>query len=419
MLDKAGKPVPIKIAALFAWADMGYAYDPIAFYADASADNRMLLLSDQKLVGEKIKSQIDKAIAAIAEEVEALPLEPGEEAEGGPIEVTEADLEEAVNIILKRDTTVAADELLENVLEVSEGESEYESALEKLTDALRADERVMWVGDIRWRPAGTVPEYVDQIPEVLIIPQSLPFETPEGDVYDQELEDEGLEGSLKTEIFNPLVEDIGDEDLDKSLVQPMDNNQRCVLKYHHKEAGTFPLCQINPAFFGEEPEVIQIVLVDDAGNRREAWLNSRTRLIYDMKEWYQGDWPVSGGVFYIEKTDKPGQYKFTHQEENDPLVHVPNSRLFELLELKNEAETGEMSVYDIVTRIMDQHKKGVGFITLFTEVNLVRRVNRRLVASILSSYHAFYQKPKTTEWQYDEKKRSQGFNKTKRKYIKK
>jgi hypothetical protein len=61
----------------------------------------------------------------------------------------------------------------------------------------------------------------------------------------------------------------------------------------------------------------------------------------------------------------------------------------------------------------------MGFVPLFTEVNLVRRVTRVLVASILSSYHAFDQVKKTGEWRYDQKKRSQGFNKAKRKYIKK
>ena len=48
-----------------------------------------------------------------------------------------------------------------------------------------------------------------------------------------------------------------------------------------------------------------------------------------------------------------------------------------------------MSTYDIVRRILDHYRKGVSFLTLLTEVNLVRRTPRRLVASILSGYHAF------------------------------
>ncbi len=42
-----------------------------------------------------------------------------------------------------------------------------------------------------------------------------------------------------------------------------------------------------------------------------------------------------------------------------------------------------------------------------------------MIASILSSYHCFHTRGKSGLWQYDDKKRSQGFNKTKRKYVKK
>ena len=72
-----------------------------------------------------------------------------------------------------------------------------------------------------------------------------------------------------------------------------------------------------------------------------------------------------------------------------------------------------------MNRIMPYHRKGVPFVTLFTEVNIVRRTTRRLVASILSSYYAFYQRPKSALWHFDEKKVDQGFKKAKRKYIRK
>ena len=54
-------------------------------------------------------------------------------------------------------------------------------------------------------------------------------------------------------------------------------------------------------------------------------------------------------------------------------------------------------------------------LTLHTEVNIVRRATRRLVASILSEYHCFLQRGGA--WVYDAKKREQGFDKSKRKYL--
>ena len=66
---------------------------------------------------------------------------------------------------------------------------------------------------------------------------------------------------------------------------------------------------------------------------------------------------------------------------------------------------------------MEHYRKGIEFITLLTEVNIVRRVSRRLVASVLTEYHCFFQR--AGAWVYDVKKLPLGFDKSKRKFIKK
>ena len=98
---------------------------------------------------------------------------------------------------------------------------------------------------------------------------------------------------------------------------------------------------------------------------------------------------------------------------------MPPNRLLELVELREQAESHEMPTTDIMITIMERYKQGIEFASLFTEVNLVRRCARRLVASILSSHKMFYQPKNSKVWRYDEEKRSEGFNKTKRKHIKK
>ena len=56
--------------------------------------------------------------------------------------------------------------------------------------------------------------------------------------------------------------------------------------------------------------------------------------------------------------------------------------------------------------------------TLWAEVNVIRRTTRRVVASNLASYHAFYQRPPGSDvWIFDERKVTQGRKKTKRKYL--
>ena len=83
--------------------------------------------------------------------------------------------------------------------------------------------------------------------------------------------------------------------------------------------------------------------------------------------------------------------------------------------LQERSETEELANFDIIKEIMEHYRKGIEFVTLLTEVNIVRRVTRRMVASILSEYHCFFQR--SGAWVYDAKKLSQGFDKSKRKYL--
>ncbi len=418
-IDAAGMPVPMKVLAFHAWSALGSDYDAVEFYSAVKLSDKIDILSNQYSVSDKMRKSIIGGVQQFASEIEDLPPDVEEEAaEAAPVTVSEADRDEIVALIEKQGGMVTAEDILESVLEMSPGERGWDAAVESLVQALTGEERVVSVGTDRWRLAGTIPEYVLEVPSVLEIPATPPFETPEGDMFDQELEDDGIDAGLREEMLNPLVEDIGDEDPEETSYQPMDTYQRAALKYHHKEAGTMPLIQFHPDFFGREPEIVQIVLIQD-GVRRDAWINNSTRLMYGLKDWYTVEMPVSGAAFEIHRTERPGEYRFMYDNRTDAMVFVPTSRLIELLELKNEVETHEMPVFDVIVRILEHYKKGIAFVPLFIEVNLVRRVSRRLVASILSSYHCFHVRGKTGEWQYDVKKRTQGFNKTKRKYIRK
>ncbi len=177
------------------------------------------------------------------------------------------------------------------------------------------------------------------------------------------------------------------------------------------------MCQINPDFFGATPEIIPITLIDE-GKRKQAYVNNETRLIYGLKDLYKSITEVSGAAFSIEKTARPGEFRFIFDGEMDEQLGIDTGRSLELLELRARYESQEMPVYDVMQDIL-QRKPGMTFPQLVTEVNIVRRCSRLLIASILSGYHAFSTRGKSGRWQYDEKKASQGFNKAKRKYIKK
>lgn len=416
LIKGCAEPVSAKIMALFAWRALGDDYDPIDFYTQVMEDDRILVLSNQKLYPAGAVKDWTKAIGKMAEELAALPMEEEEELEG-PVAVTETDKEEIIQMILDKGSA-SAQELLDAILEVGPEESAYTGALESLREALKDDERIMTIGEDRWSKIIVFPDEVKEIPASLMVVPCPPYETPEGDLYDQEIEEEGFEGDLKSAIFNPLAEDVTDEDPARTIYQANDDSQRCVLKYHHKVEGTFPLCQINPDFFGTEPEIIPIVLIEES-KRKEVFVNNATRLIYGLKDFYKDITEVSGAVFYIEKTAKPGEFRFRYDNEVDEQLHIDTNRSLELLEVKARFEGGEMPVYDVIKDILEQRKQGETFVQLVNEVSIVKRCSRLLIASILSSYHAFHPRGKSDIWQFDSKKESQGFNKTKRKYIKK
>lgn len=415
MVKDCKEAVPVKILALFAWREIGDDFDPVDFYTQIASDDRLLLMSDQKAYPADAVKDFTETLKTLADEVAELPMEAEEEEAEGPVTVTDTDKEEIVEMILSKGSA-SAEELLDAVLEVGPDEAAYAGAVESLEHALKDDERVMWLGGNRWGKVVEFPEEINEIPASLVVPSVQPFETPEGDVYDQQLEEDGFEGDLKSAIYEPLAEDVTDEDPARTMYQENGDSQRCVLKYHHKMEGTFPLCQINPDFFGPEPEIIPIV-INDEGKRKNAYVNNSTRLIYGLRDLFAGITEVSGAVFHLEKTGKPGEYRFRYDGEVDEQLGVDTNRSLELLDLKARYESSEMPVYDVIKEVLS--KQGMTFPQLVNEVNIVRRCSRMLIASILSSYHTFHTRGKSNIWQFDSKKESQGFNKAKRKYIKK
>jgi len=426
-LDSVKRPVSSKLVGFFQWRAVGDAFDPVASFEEFSKTTRLVWLSDGKWANKHMVEAYNKVLTTLAdhlaeEVIEEAPQAVVEKAEVAEevaptlsLNISERDLDEVVQIVsAKGEAKLPL--ILETIFELSPRDAIYPVAAEGLSDAMRADSRFTWVGAERWRMANLIPPHVTQIPAELAIPK-LMFETPEGEKLDNELEDVGLEGILAKELHNPLVQDVGDQDpITEQDELPAVESVRCVLTQHHKKLGTFPLCQIPKTFFPIGPHLVEVTL-KEGGKSREIWVNRDTGLIYDMGKFYSEDMPESGTIFEILKTEKSDEFQYVYEGKTEPLVAVPSGRVEELTEMRKEAKN--LTTFELMSRLMPYHRKGVQFVTLFTEVNLVRRTTRRLVASVLSAYYAFYQRPKSALWFFDEKKVDQGFKKAKRKYIRK
>lgn len=414
-LDEVQAPVPNRILQYLVWRQDPKRFDPARFYTALFEDGRAVCLSGSLWIGPAAASALASFFPAIAErEVDEFGEAAKAEAQQ-PLVISDTELAQLVDAVLRNPSTTRAANLLEDLFEVSPGDPTYEADLATVLQALRGSDQVIWLGADRFLPQGAIHEYIYTVPEILRFP-SVHYVDQEGNEVDLLLEDEGLDGGLQREILNPLAQDVLDEE---PVYEPDPNppaTARCVLKFHHKEIGTLPLSMLAPGFFPVEPRILQVEVVTPNGHRVEAWVNNDTRLLYGLLDWYNTLPVDSGAVFYLERRT-PDQYVITYGEETEPSMFISRNRVNDLLELGRTAEMEQLPTFDILRQIMEHYRKGIEYLTLLTEVNIARRTTRRMVASLLSEYHCFFQRGGA--WVYDARKLSQGFDRSKRKYLKK
>lgn len=412
-LDAAGEPVPNRVLQFLVWRVAQGDFKPEAFFNKLMADGRATFLSDTTWVGPAVAARAMGLFPAMAERevVESAEAQAPEAAE--PLTITDEERDQLVEYVVESEHTARASNILEEMFEVTQGDATYDADLETVMSTLQSDERVRWVGADRFVPEGTIPPYVFAVPDILRFPETH-YTDAEGNEVDLLLEDDGFDGGLDRDIRAVMAQDVLDEEpaTEPDAVPPA--TARCVLKYHHKEIGTFPLAQLPPGFFPTQASITQADLILPNGHTCEIWVNNETRLVYGLLDWYPTLPVDSGAVFYLER-QSDDRYVLTYGEETEPAVFISRNRLNELLELGQRADAEEAATFEIVREILEHYRKGIEFITVLTETNIARRTTRRMIASILSEYHCFFQRGGA--WVYDARKLSQGFDKSKRKYL--
>ena len=414
MCKDSTEPVLFKALAIFAWEAEGKYLESGELYQAILADKDLAITSDQKVYKKaderKLLDSLKSFAASMHDEIEE-----EEEAEDKPPMVSDEDVAEAIRLISGKQTSTILSDVILKIFELEEDERAYRVTREMLSEHLRHNPDVLWVGGERFQPVGLIAEEIKVVPESLVIPE-YDFATPDGEKFDIEMEVTGIESGLTHEIHEFLAQDVGDEDPpEKHATNP--DHADCVLKYHHKLTGTFPLAQLPDGLFPAEPSIQEVVLRYE-GQQYMAWVNLDTRLIYNLSDLYSTlDLPISGGLFRLNTTSQPDIFDFEYPGEPDETAHVQPGRLLELLQLKDEADTENLPTFEIMCRMLERHNQGLSYARLLVELNLIRRVKRVLVASILSGYSCFTRAQASGLWVYDAKKKDNGFTKSKRRYV--
>ncbi len=412
-------PFPSKAVGFFAWRQLNppdpYAlrlYDAVALFDALLRREELVFGSDGCFYPAEEKQKWLKQAMEEAGKME--PFYKVEEAP--PLELGEAELEELVEAVYQSEISVSVGELLEKKFEISPGDKTYEEDVNNAIKKLKEIDRVWWVGADRFRVPESAPPFVHSVPEVLMFPELDIRDETTGEPYDVELSDDAFTSAMRKELANPLAQDVLDEEITPAP-RKLPEVVRLVLKAHHREIGTFPLCQFPTGWFFPEPNFQELIFVDPNGRELNVWLNHHARLLFNLFDWWLEQPLESGAVFTLRKTDRPNVFRFEWQEEPDPLLYISSERMEELRDLAGRA--GDLSTYEIVMEVLGKHKKGAEFLTILAEVNVVRRARRRLVASILTGYHCFYQRSGSPLWHFDAKKVQQGFDRAKKRYIRK
>lgn len=335
--------------------------------------------------------------------------------DAAPIEIKPEDAKLMAARISSSPTSLTATKLLEENYEITPSNKTFPDDMANLMAALKGNNNISWVGGDRFQKLGLQPDFINEVPEPFQFSKSSVVDE-EGEPVDVELNDDGLSSSLRKLLSHPLATDVLDEDI-APAPKNMPEQLRLVLKSIHRELGTFPLAQIPTGWLDNEPKIQEAIFVDPAGRELQVWINTEARLMYNLFDWWFEQPVESGAVFTLTKTTKPNVFEFEWMDQPDPIVYISSQRIEELRELGSQAEG--KSTLEILQEVMAHWPKGADYLTIAAEVNVVRRSSRRLVASLLSSYQCFYQRSGSPVWHFDAKKVDLGFDKTKKKFIKK
>ena len=412
-LNAAGKPVKNKAIQFLAYQRDRAHFDGFVLYSQLFSESGATPLSDGTWIGPKLATSLLTHFPKLAEQEVSENAEAEAQEAAQPLTINDEQREQLIQAVLGSENTSRATRLLEEIFEIAPDDRTYDADLQLVISTLASDERALWLGSDRFRPQGTIPAYVFTVPGLLEIPE-VHYLDAEGNDVDLLIETDGFDGGLERDIMNPLMQDVMDEE---PVPLPDPNppvNARAVVKYHHKQIGTMPLCQFPSGFFPPEPAILEADFILPGGQAVTVYVNNETRLMYGLLDWFQSI-PIDSGATFTLERQSGDRYLVTYNDESEPAMFISRNRINELITLQEDAETNELPTYDIIRQIMEHYRKGIEPLTLHTEVNIVRRTTRRLVASILSEYYCFLQRGGA--WVYDAKKREQGFDKSKRKYL--
>jgi len=277
--------------------------------------------------------------------------------------------------------------IAEQVLEVLPTDPDYEQILSGLFAFLSQDKRFVNLGGNCWWLSGKIPSLVNEIPTAITPPPppTLPRELT--GQFDLVLPLEGIDEDLRRFVEDPNYEEVGEPEVSlPSKLKPA-RQLNIPVTFPHFQAGTLKIRRIDLPFFDPEPNIQFLHAIDDTQKEIGLWVNLSIGLCFGLSDWYLERGVEVGGIVRLEKTKAGVRLNWTNRY--DHWLHIPRHRLNELLQFASHETIRKAPLITLVQSLITQHPRGVHFLRLWSELNVLRRTTKIALASILCSYPMF------------------------------
>lgn len=305
----------------------------------------------------------------------------------------------------------------EQVLEVLPTDPDYERTLCSLYASMVKDDRFVNLGGQNWWLKGKIPKDVLEIPMVLIPPSPPPLPEDLTGQVDLVLPIEGIDDDLRRFVEAPSYEEVGETEIVTPSELKHSKRIDIALIYPHLQAGTLKIRRIDAHFFQPEPSLQFLQAIDDEQREFGLWVNLSLGLCFGLSDWYLKRKVGVGGIVRLEKT-KGEALHLIWTNRYDRWLHIPRPRLEELKQFAAHETIRQAPLITLVQSLLTQHPKGIHFLTLWSELNVLRRTTKIALASILCSYPMFVRvQGQEGYWNLDFSKFTEGIHPEKRIYL--
>jgi hypothetical protein len=391
ILSEMGRPIGPRQLAFLTCTHHPQIFEPLEFIADI-LDRDDVVPACGMWVGEEQIDEMHDHLREASDEVSgegesaqevdvAEILE--EEPPATPVKLDPDDHTNIMSVISSTQVPIGVDELVVDLLEIAPDEKRFVGAVHAVQDALAGEDDLIEVSPGRHLSRQAIPDWVHEIPEPLLPPDSEADE-------DVLIEVEGLPEDLQDEVLDPIYEDVGSGlEIEASEDLASEDSIDYPLLYHHYAMGTMAVRSIDRGFFAPEPKLRLVVMQYEDAEAHPVWLNMELGLLFGLSRWYQHHLPPSGAVFRITPGEQADMCELQYDSDTEDELSPGEERMEQLAGKRERVSRRPISIRDLMIELLEEHDDGLTFNALWAEMNAVRRTSRWQIASLLA-YHACF-----------------------------